>query len=93
MSTVAELQAQINELQGKIAEAKKAEQKDAIAKCKELIAQFDLTEKQLFGGRGTAKSGSAAPAKYKDQATGKTWSGKGRQPLWMAGKNRDDFLI
>lgn len=93
MSTVAELQAQIAELQSKVEEAKKSEQKDAIAKCRELIAQFDLTEKQLFGGRGAKRSGSAAPAKYKDPATGKTWSGKGRTPLWMAGKDFTSFLI
>jgi DNA-binding protein H-NS len=92
MSTVADLQAQIAELQAKVEEAKKAEQKGAIAKCRELIAQYGLTEKQLFGGRG-ASNKAAAPAAYRDPATGKTWSGKGRTPFWLVDKNREDFRI
>ncbi len=34
------------------------------------------------------------PAKYRDPASGETWSGRGRAPAWLAGvKNRDAFLI
>lgn len=29
---------------------------------------------------------------YRDPASGRTWSGRGRVPEWM-GENRDDFLI
>jgi len=32
------------------------------------------------------------PPKYRDPASGKTWSGRGREPLWLAGR-RDEFLI
>lgn len=32
------------------------------------------------------------PALYRDPATGKTWSGKGRQPGWIEG-NKDEYLI
>mgnify|MGYP000995386859 CR=1 FL=1 len=93
MSKVAELQAQIAALQAQVEEAKKSEQADAIAQCRALIAQYDLTEKQLFSKRGAPKSAGKAPAKYRDPATGRTWSGKGRTPLWMAGKNKEDFAI
>ena len=51
----------------------------------------------------TASSASAKPkalragagvAKYQDPKTGKTWTGVGKPPAWIAGaKNRDDFLI
>jgi DNA-binding protein H-NS len=34
----------------------------------------------------------AAP-KYRDPASGKTWSGRGRTPRWLDGKNSSDFLI
>jgi DNA-binding protein H-NS len=33
------------------------------------------------------------PAKYRSAETGETWTGRGRAPLWLAGKNKDDFLI
>jgi DNA-binding protein H-NS len=33
-------------------------------------------------------------AKYRDAKTGKTWTGRGKPPLWIVGAaNRDDFLI
>ncbi|WP_321966797.1 H-NS family nucleoid-associated regulatory protein [Burkholderia cepacia] len=28
-----------------------------------------------------------------DPVTGQTWSGAGREPLWIKGRNRDDFLL
>jgi DNA-binding protein H-NS len=31
--------------------------------------------------------------KYRDPDTGATWTGSGRVPNWIAGKNYDDFLI
>jgi DNA-binding protein H-NS len=32
--------------------------------------------------------------KYRDAKTGKTWTGRGKPPLWIVGAaNRDDFLI
>lgn len=33
------------------------------------------------------------PPKYRDPVSGNTWSGKGKIPQWINGKNRDDFLI
>ena len=35
----------------------------------------------------------AAVAKYRNPKTGETWSGRGRSPAWLAGKNRERFLI
>lgn len=48
----------------------------------------------------TSRRGSkqtVAP-KYRDPATGQTWSGRGRTPRWLTaaeehGRHRDDFLI
>ena len=37
---------------------------------------------------------TAKAAKYRDQATGKTWTGAGRAPAWIAcAKDRSKFLI
>ena len=47
--------------------------------------------------RGKAKAKAASTvgvAKYRDAATGKTWTGRGKPPLWIVGAaNRDDYLI
>lgn len=31
--------------------------------------------------------------KYQDPATGKTWSGKGKRPMWFDAARADDFLM
>ncbi|WP_414144191.1 H-NS family nucleoid-associated regulatory protein [Burkholderia stagnalis] len=31
--------------------------------------------------------------KYRDPQTGATWSGRGREPLWITGRSREQFLI
>lgn len=94
--SLTELKAQIAALQNQVAEIKKAETADAISKCRAIINEFELTAADLFSeGRGKVavrKTGKVAP-KYRDPATGVTWTGRGLAPKWMAGKNKEDFLI
>lgn len=45
-----------------------------------------------------ADKGIPVPAKYKDPASGSTWSGRGRAPVWLAtlvssGRSKNDYLI
>ena len=42
--------------------------------------------------RRAASGNSAAPPKYQDPASGKTWTGKGRHPLWFKG-DPSQYLI
>jgi len=72
----------------------------AIAKVKDIMAEFNLTIEHLtqtVAGKGATKktkAKTASVAKYADPKTGKTWSGFGRAPGWIAGaKNRDAFLV
>jgi DNA-binding protein H-NS len=56
------------------------------------------TEPAVNGSkRGKAKAKAASTVgvpKYRDAATGKTWTGRGKPPLWIVGAaNRADFLI
>ncbi len=42
--------------------------------------------------RGAKKPGVAAAVKYKDPASDKTWSGRGRRPAWLSG-DPDQYLV
>jgi DNA-binding protein H-NS len=47
---------------------------------------------------GTVTRGSEVKAKYRDPATGETWSGRGRMATWLkrkvdVGEDIDDHLI
>ena len=99
MSSYKELLAKRAELDAQIEKARRAELDDAIRQARELVAQFNLTAADIFGsGAGAAKPaarlrrGTVAP-KYRDPATGQTWTGRGKAPKWIEGKDRAAFLI
>jgi DNA-binding protein H-NS len=97
MASYQEILSQIEDLQQKAKEARKKETAGAITEIKRLMAEFGITIEDLGGKAGKAKSRGAA-AKYRDPASGKTWSGRGRRPGWVAdlekqGKSLDSCKI
>lgn len=108
MTSYKELIAQANELMRQAQEARETERPSAIERCKELIADFDITgfelgllrvqELRAVPAKKEEKTFAAKlpkrqyPPKYVDPASGKTWSGNGHTPRWIVG-NRDDYLI
>jgi DNA-binding protein H-NS len=86
-----ELLAQRATLDAEIARARKQESAAALTRIHELVAEFGFTAQQVFPWRPSEKK-PIAP-RYRDDKTGLTWSGRGKPPGWIAGKNRDDFLI
>lgn len=100
MSKLTALKKQIAALQAQAERIAKTEVSSAIAKVKDIMAEFNLTIEHLThgaGGKRAAKKArvkTASVARYADPKTGKTWSGFGRAPSWIAGaKNRDVFLV
>lgn len=95
MTTYKELLQQRESLEKQIEEARQRENQAAIDKVRALVAEFELTPDDVFG-RKTAKSSTAgqkvAP-KYRDKSTGATWTGRGKPPKWIEGKNREEYLI
>ena len=93
--TLVELLAQKAELEAKISDARQHELAGAIAEVKALIEAHGLTAEDIFGGkkpRAAKKTGTVA-AKYRDPISGKEWTGRGKSPLWLEGKNREGYLI
>jgi len=90
-----ELLKQREALQRQIDAAHEQEVATAIEKVREIIGEYSLTPEQLFSqpkGKLGSKVGTR-PAKYRDPASGATWSGMGREPLWIKGQSREQFLI
>ena len=95
MTTLAELMAQKAALEALIAETREKELAGAIAQVKALIEAHGLTSEDIFGGkkpRAAKKTGTVA-AKYRDPISGSLWTGRGLPPKWLAGKNKEDYLI
>ena len=104
MATVAELIAQKAELEKQIADAQREERSSAIAQVKTLMAQHGLTAADLAsrtpspGRVASARTGGKVAAKYRDAATGNSWSGRGLKPNWLkaaldSGKTLADFAV
>ncbi len=98
MATYKDLLAQRESLEKKIADARKVEMDSALQKIHQLIADYDLTETDVFPSRrtrgpATKQTNKVAP-KYRNKATGETWTGRGKPPAWIRDeKTRDIFLI
>ena len=92
-----ELLAQREALEQAIAQARQNEISAAVAKVRELAAEFGLTAQDVFPGRSgksvSTKAVSKVAAKYRDPATGQTWTGRGKAPKWIEGKDRAQFAI
>jgi len=88
-----ELLAQREALEQQIAAARKTEVADAVQKIKGLIEAFGLTQDDVFPpAKQKRETGSVAP-KYRDPATGQTWTGRGKPPAWIKDQDRSKFEI
>ena len=102
--TYQDIQRQIAKLQEDAQKARKAELSEVIRKVRHLVVEYGLEPSDVFGAGGRGRRAIAAPApaarksvgvaKYRDPKSGKTWTGRGKPPSWIAGKrDRTKFLI
>ena len=101
MASLHELIAQKDALEREIERTRRQDRADAIAKIRALMDEYGLTTADLSAHSITkARSGKGqkvAP-KYRNKATGETWSGRGLQPKWLkaaltAGAHLGDFAV
>lgn len=90
MNTYSELQAKKAELDKRIAEVFLIEKAEAFTQIKSLIDTFGFTLQEVFP---LPQNHKKAPAKFYDPSSGKSWSGRGKVPRWMEGKDRRQFEI
>ena len=100
-SSLSALLDQKAELEKQIANIQRQERSDAISQVKSLMTQYGLSLADI-GGRappsGLPRAGSKVAAKYRDQSTGDSWSGRGLKPKWLqaalaSGKSLADFAV
>ncbi|CAJ0783431.1 H-NS histone family protein [Ralstonia chuxiongensis] len=94
MATYKDLLAQKEQLELQLEAARVAELEAVIAHTRQIVAEYGLTAQDIgLASKGKKRKGMAVAPKYADPKTGATWSGRGRAPAWIAGKNFDRFLI
>ena len=85
-----EIDEALNALQRERALAVKNEARQALAQVRQIIAKFGFTADQVFS---ETKVRAQAAAKFLNPETGETWSGRGREPKWIKGKDVEQFRI
>ncbi len=106
MSSYRDVKAQIAKLEKQAADLFKKEVAEVVAKIKGLMQEYGLSTSDLdLKGKSAktqrTKKTNVKPTgvpKYRDPATGKTWTGHGKAPAFIAdaikkGKSKEDFLI
>lgn len=93
MTSLSDLLAQKEALEQKIAAIKKEERSNAIAQARALIEAFDLSADELFSAKKPKATRATVAPKYRNPQTGETWTGRGRAPKWLEGKDRTVFAI
>ena len=95
MSSYKELLKQREALEQKSNEARRNELSEAVSQVRALVTEFGLTAQDVFpaGKARSASAGSKVAPKYRNPATGQTWTGRGKAPKWIQNENREQFAI
>lgn len=94
-----ELLKQREALEQQINEARRRELSDAVAQVRGLVAEYGLTQQDIFPSGRSSSSARASSAgakvapKYRNPETGQTWTGRGKAPKWIQNANREQFAI
>lgn len=101
----AALEKEAADLEKQLQDARRAERAAVITQIKSLLAEHGLTVADLglktASGKApgtSANAGRKVAPKYRNSATGETWTGRGLQPKWVqaaiaSGKKLEDFAI
>ncbi|MGI4860059.1 MAG: H-NS family nucleoid-associated regulatory protein [Janthinobacterium lividum] len=90
------LLAQQESLARRIEDVRTRERENVLQEVRQKIAAFEIVPSEIgFGGRGrpVKRVRAAVAPKFRDPDTGSTWSGRGKPPRWIAGKDRTEFEI
>jgi DNA-binding protein H-NS len=93
-----EIQSKIEELQAQAEIVKREEKEQAIAMARTMISAYGITARDLGldkapKAKSGPKVGNKVSPKYRDPASGATWSGRGKTPRWINGADRSQYAI
>lgn len=85
MATYKELKIELEKLRGEAEQARLAEKTEVLDKVRSLIVEYGLQPSDFGFKQSRARGKGTVAAKYRDPASGATWSGRGRTPGWLQG--------
>ena len=94
-ATYAELKKQIAELEQAAHSARKAEKAEAISKIQTIMNDYGLTVADIDskGKSKPPKAKTTVAVQFLNPETNDTWTGRGRVPRWLDGKDREQYRV
>jgi DNA-binding protein H-NS len=95
MASLPELLAQKAALDEQIARLKREERSKAVEEVRALVEAYEISADEIFAtnARKPRSAKASVAAKYRNPATGETWSGRGRSPKWLEGKDKAAYAV
>lgn len=94
MASYKDLQSQIEKLQKQADQAREKEVAAVVAQIRGMMSDYGISATDLgISGRRKRRSGTTVAPKYQNPQTGETWTGRGRAPKWIDGKDRTKYAI
>ena len=100
MASYQELSAQIASLMQQAEAQRRAEVVAVIRDIRARMAEYGITvaDLDMSGTRRSSRRGQTVAIKYRNAATGETWTGRGKMPRWLAaevakGRTKEHFAV
>jgi DNA-binding protein H-NS len=95
MASLPELLAQKAALDEQIARLKREERSKAVEEVRALVEAYEISADEIFAvnARKPRSTKATVAAKYRNPETGETWSGRGRSPKWLEGKDKAAYAV
>lgn len=91
---IADMRRELSLLEAEQRAHERQQRASALREVRNLLIQYGFKPNELGSLRGKTASGrnNIAPL-YRDPETGATWSGRGTEPAWIKGRDREAFKI
>lgn len=96
---IADLRRELSLLEAESRAQERQHRADVLRAMRELLHRHGFSPAELNGARPVRKAepatGKRAPVAplYRDPATGATWAGRGTEPAWLKGQDREAFRV
>lgn len=90
---IADLRHELSLLEAEQRAQERQHRAEVLRAMKELLLQHGFKPAELTGARPSKSGRMQVAPLYRDPATGATWAGRGTEPVWLKGRDRQAFKV
>lgn len=90
---IADLRHELSLLEAEQRAQERQHRAEVLRAMRELLLQHGFKPAELNGPRPSKSGRTQVAPLYRDPSTGATWSGRGTEPTWIKGRDRQAFKV